>query len=408
MFKRSWLYVAHESEIPNPGDYVTRTMARDPVIVVRTSEGRPKVLLNSCAHRGTQICRSDFGNTSHFRCMYHGWTYDTVGNLRGVPGLREYYPPRFKREDHPLRAAQTETFRGLIFASWSEDALSLQEYLGDVAFYLEALVSRTTLGVEVLGPPLQWIAKTNWKVATENFAHDSLHLATLHASGVRLNQTSRREESRAFTVDCGSGHSVEAQKMASERDFPGYGEDWWAEFRRNLSPAQLWWMKGNRVFKGNVFPNFSFIEAVHDYTGDPSAPSTAGTMLRKAEPIAVDRSLISMWILVPVGASDEFGRRAQESLVRTLGVSGSFEPEDLENGACVRRGSMGGIGLDENFLYPAGEHLETVNAELGHDLPGDVFECSLNTEIMQRGFYAHWLRLMGEAVGYPAATPRAE
>jgi nitrite reductase/ring-hydroxylating ferredoxin subunit len=91
IFRRTWVFVAHESEIASPGDYVTRRIGLDPVIVVRLDDGSIGVHLNACAHRGTQLCNATRGNTSHFRCPYHGWTYNTRGQLRGVPMLRKVY-----------------------------------------------------------------------------------------------------------------------------------------------------------------------------------------------------------------------------------------------------------------------------------------------------------------------------
>src|SRR5919199_1587078 len=75
IFGRVWLHVAHESEIPQSGDFVTRSMGEDPVIVVRGRDGQVRVLLNACRHRGRLVCDEDLGNTGRFQCPYHGWTY---------------------------------------------------------------------------------------------------------------------------------------------------------------------------------------------------------------------------------------------------------------------------------------------------------------------------------------------
>jgi nitrite reductase/ring-hydroxylating ferredoxin subunit len=91
IFARTWLFVAHASEIPSPGDYVTRRTGADPVFVTRTEDDRFQVFLNTCKHRGMQVCRVDRGNTSHFRCPYHGWTYRNDGHLIGVPALKQAY-----------------------------------------------------------------------------------------------------------------------------------------------------------------------------------------------------------------------------------------------------------------------------------------------------------------------------
>ena len=52
IFENNWVYVAHESEIAQPGDYRTAAIGRMPVIVTRSSEDEMHVLLNICRHRG--------------------------------------------------------------------------------------------------------------------------------------------------------------------------------------------------------------------------------------------------------------------------------------------------------------------------------------------------------------------
>ena len=39
IFYKTWIWVAHESELPNPGDFRTTTIGRQPVIVVRDKTG---------------------------------------------------------------------------------------------------------------------------------------------------------------------------------------------------------------------------------------------------------------------------------------------------------------------------------------------------------------------------------
>jgi phenylpropionate dioxygenase-like ring-hydroxylating dioxygenase large terminal subunit len=91
LFGRAWMFLAHESEIPEPGDYVVRRIVNDSFIVVRDEGGSVRVLFNMCLHRGMQVCRSERGNTSHFRCPYHAWTYKNSGELVGVPFHSDAY-----------------------------------------------------------------------------------------------------------------------------------------------------------------------------------------------------------------------------------------------------------------------------------------------------------------------------
>ncbi len=400
IFDQGWLFIGHESEIPEPGSYVARMMALDPVILVRSLSGELRVLLNSCAHRGTQLCRSDLGTTSHFRCMYHGWTYDTDGRLRGVPGLRQWYPESFDRAEHRLRSARVETIEGLVFATWNTGGPSLADYLGEFSFYIHALLGRTTHGWEAVGEPLRWQSGTNWKISVENFGMDSLHLGTLHESPGRLGIFGATDQPpTAITCVCPGGHGIEATKIINGSGalaFPGYPEEYWPEFAANLDEAQAWFVANNLVCKGNVFPNLSFIDLFHDYTGDPTTPpEVAATMLRLVQPIAPHKSEVWMWILVPVDADPQWKRWSQESLIRTLGVSGTFEPDDLENTASISVVNAASFARDWDMQFVAGAHLEAMKEVEGHHLPGEVFACSANTESIQRGFYAEWRRRLG-------------
>src|SRR6266545_1489533 len=70
VFARSWLFIAHESEIPKPGDFVARVMGTDNVIAARASDGAIRVMLNACRHRGRRVCLTDMGKTTQFKCPY--------------------------------------------------------------------------------------------------------------------------------------------------------------------------------------------------------------------------------------------------------------------------------------------------------------------------------------------------
>lgn len=398
VFRRSWLFIGHESEVPEPGCYVKRRMGTDHVILVRTSSGEIRVLLNSCSHRGTPLCRADVGTTSHFRCMYHGWTYDTDGRLLAVPGLRQWYDDDFDRADHGLPNARTQTRNGLVFATWNEDGPTLEEFLGDFAFYFDGLLCRPSDGWEVWGDPIKLISRSNWKLAAENFGMDSLHLDSLHPTVEKLGIfTMAGDAPTAYTVVCEGGHGITAIKRLGEPGcFPGYPENLWSEFAANQSPAQTWFTSNNIVSKGILFPNLNFLDAVHPFTGDPDKPTVSATLLRQSHPIDARTTEIWMWILVPKAASAQWKRWSQEVMVRTVGVSGAMEPDDLENAVAVGEVNAGAIAAERDFLFYAGAGIEPVHRVGEHELPGDVHVCNMNTETMVRGFFAAWYRLMGK------------
>src|SRR5215470_17613208 len=140
LFARSWVFLAHESEIPAPGDYVVRRVLADSFIVARDEGGEVQVMFNMCLHRGMQVCRAEMGNASHFRCPYHAWTYRNDGRLVGLPFHAEAYGGEdgFARQGQALLPAPSmDSYNGLIFISLRDDPPPLRDWLGDFAFYLD-------------------------------------------------------------------------------------------------------------------------------------------------------------------------------------------------------------------------------------------------------------------------------
>ena len=121
IFSRAWLYVGHESQIKNPGDYFVSKMGAESVILTRDLDGKIHVFLNSCAHRGMRVCRYDEGNTKVFRCPYHSWTYKTDGTLIGVQDYEKAYQPPFDKSKWGLtEVAQLANYMGTIWATWDK------------------------------------------------------------------------------------------------------------------------------------------------------------------------------------------------------------------------------------------------------------------------------------------------
>jgi len=146
IFGRSWLYLAHESQLPNAGDFVTTTMAETPVIVARGLDGTIRAHANSCSHRGLPVCRVDFGNARGFVCPYHAWTYDLAGALVAVPQERKAGRIDKSRLGLPP-VPRVESYRGFVFGNFDPHAETLVDYLGDMRFYLDVYLDRFPGGV---------------------------------------------------------------------------------------------------------------------------------------------------------------------------------------------------------------------------------------------------------------------
>jgi phenylpropionate dioxygenase-like ring-hydroxylating dioxygenase large terminal subunit len=210
IFARCWVFLAHESEIAECGDYVLRKIGEDDFIVIRDEDGEINVLLDACRHRGVQVCRADAGNTSHFRCPYHGWTYDTKGHLVGAPMWKQALNGVDKSCNSLARAAKVESYHGFIFATLDESAPTFREYLGGMAWYLDLLFGLNEHGVEMVAPPQRFVFDADWKTGSENFSGDDYHLGTLHRSVWEIGSfpVSFADNMKGYHIQAAPGHSL--------------------------------------------------------------------------------------------------------------------------------------------------------------------------------------------------------
>ena len=186
IFMRAWLFVGHESMVPNPGDFVASRMGEEEVLLVHGRTGTIHVFLNTCRHRGMKVCRYDQGNALVFSCPFHAWTYDTDGKLVGVGYAKQAYGPDFDKSEWPLHeVAQICNFYGSIWATWDPKAPSFEDYLGPMKESVRACFQSSDgedNGIEVFMPIMRWRIPTNWKFPAFSFAGDSSHAAMTHLS----------------------------------------------------------------------------------------------------------------------------------------------------------------------------------------------------------------------------------
>jgi phenylpropionate dioxygenase-like ring-hydroxylating dioxygenase large terminal subunit len=178
----TWNFVCLEADIPNRGDYRTNHVGIMPVIAVRAADGSINCFENRCSHRGALIAFDDGGNVGNqFRCVYHSWSYDLSGNLRGIAFERGIngvggMPKDFCREDFSPRKLRTTTLCGLVFATLSPDTPPIEEYIGsEVLGRLKRVLNRP---IRVMGRFVQPLPN-NWKLYVEN-VKDTYHASILH------------------------------------------------------------------------------------------------------------------------------------------------------------------------------------------------------------------------------------
>jgi len=211
IFHRGWVFVGHASEIPRAGDYVTRRLGAQPVIMVRGREGEVSVFVNRCRHRGTMLCPAERGHARTFACSYHGWTYDVDGVLLGVP-----YPGGYAaldKSEYGLEAApRVSSYRGFVFASFAATGITLLEHLGAATRLIDRSCDLSPTGeIELTAGWVKHRCAANWKALPENDS-DGYHLGFVHLA---LFKTVRMQYQRvvgdekaikAVVRDWGHGH----------------------------------------------------------------------------------------------------------------------------------------------------------------------------------------------------------
>lgn len=410
VFGRCWVFVAHESEIPAPKDYVQRKIGEDSFIIIRDKDGEIRALFNACKHRGVKVCRADSGNAASFICPYHGWAYDTKGSLLGGPLWLKAYGDMDKAENG-LAKARVETYRGLVFATLDANAPPLADYLGGMSWYLDLIFGLTEQGLEVLAPPQRVVVDANWKSAAENFAGDDYHLGTLHRSAIEGGAfpIPFEENMNGYHVQAAPGHSL-SLSMALSADEPGpqfFGAppELSATFDESILGSKSFEVaRRARLMVANVFPNFSIIAA--PVSEDASMPAIGMVSLRTWQPAGPQKIEIWNWFFAHKSMPAEQKQRVYRAALGSFSVAGLFEMDDTDpwSTTCVTGASVAAQTLGLDFNYQMG--LEGVGvAKRVEDWPGPgVVYAPRFDEGVQRNLYQFY----GELMRSPNAWPKKE
>jgi phthalate 3,4-dioxygenase subunit alpha len=351
IFAKTWNFVAHEAEIPNAGDFVLRQIAGDSFIVVRGNDGKVRVLLNMCRHRGMQVCRSEAGTTERFRCPYHAWTYSNTGALALVPFQGDVLgPDESRRQGLGLaEPAQTAMYRGMVFATLNAEAPPLDEFLGDFRFFLDIYFHQSEGGIDIRGPQ-RWRINSNWKIGAENFVGDSYHTPHTHVSVVEVGlfrepKASRRREGALYWAAPGGGTTYKLPTTDFEENlaYIGYPPEMVARMASTWTPEQqrLVGPAGFMVSAATLFPNVSLVHnwpAVHE--GTDVVPFIS---LRQWHPVSATETEVYSWFVVDRLAPDWFKADSYKAYLMCFGSSGMFEQDDVENWTSITTVSQGAM-----------------------------------------------------------------
>lgn len=387
IFDTSWLYVAHESEIPHPFDFVTRDVGGRPIIVLRQADRTIRVLLNACSHRGMQIEMQSAGNRRNFDCFYHGWTYDSDGHLISLPES-DSYGPNFDRGRLRLpQPAKVESYRGFIFLTWNTQSTDLVTFLAGATDYIDLLADQSEIGMEVAKGAHIYPARANWKLLVEN-GIDGYHARNTYRRYLKMVQDSGVDLASVFTsegppprgYDLGNGHAVIAATDRSKgmhlglgRAFPSDETRALHQRRRDLIAERLGAGETDRMFAPRnllIFPNLLIIDLV------------MGATIRTVFPTAADETEITTWQLRPIDEAEELRSLRSGNFAAFFGPAGLATPDDLEALERCQRG----FAISE--IAPWND----ISRGMSSAAPG------FTDELQMRVFWRRWNELMtGEA-----------
>jgi benzoate/toluate 1,2-dioxygenase alpha subunit len=316
LFANTWIYVGHDSQVPNPGDYFSTTIGSQPVLMVRHDDGVVHVLYNRCPHKGTRIANDTAGNTGRFfRCPYHAWSFRTDGSPAALPLPSGYENTTFAASQAaqgmtPVR--HVHNYRGFVFAKMAADSPDFVEFFGESLSSIDNMIDRSPAGkLQVAGGELRYMHNCNWKMLVENQT-DTCHPMVAHMSsaGTAVDLWKRAgeplpkpmaveifapfispyemfESMGIRTWDNGHGHTGVSHSIHSNYSaVPGYFDQMVAAYGEARAKAILDENRHNTVY----FPNLMVKGPIQ--------------LLRLFKPLAADRTLVESWTFRLVDAPD--------------------------------------------------------------------------------------------------------
>jgi p-cumate 2,3-dioxygenase alpha subunit len=388
VFETTWIYAGHASEIPQPGDFRARRVAGRPVILVRSTDGAVRVLLNTCTHRGAQVCREASGNAKTFQCFYHAWTFNNQGDLIGVPG-DEAYSEAFDRHALGLGTPpRVEEYRGFVFISFKADIERLVDYLAGAREYLDLICDQSEVGMEVVTGTQAYSMRANWKLLVEN-SMDGYHARTTHQryfdylveSGVDVSRIKNRRGGRGKAL--GNGHAVIQSEPIWGRPIarwsPEFGEAKRAELeqiQRDFE-ARFGAERAYRITQTSrnllIFPNLIINDIM-------------AITIRTFFPVSPDYLEINAWALAPSHESPQDRALRLDHFLTFLGPGGYATPDDVE-------------ALESCQLGYLNREIEWNDLSRGRKRA----EPEITDELQMRAFWRQWHTLMRQT--QTTATP---
>ena len=380
IWRSGWVYVGHTSEVPQPNDYVMKSIGPEPILMTRDREGRIHLLHNRCPHRGNRVCMTDKGQARSFTCPYHGWTFGNDGTLKGYP-----FPSGYEgvdRKDLGLgRVARVGVYKGFVFGSLAAEGITLEEHLGPAQGAIDALCLNSPEGeVEITAGFLKHKVRANWKFLVENET-DGYHPSFVHASIFQVAQSGigslYSSDSTAVSRDFGRGHTEndlrpEFRKRGVPMSWFGTTADKLPDYTQRMEAAYGKDEARRIMIDGTphimIWPNL-FIAEIQIFV---------------IQPLAVNETVQHVTALQFKGAP-EFNRRLRQQTMGSVGPAGFLLADDAE---MYERTQLGVQASNPEWLFLGrGRHRERRDDQ-GY-LIGDATD-----ETPSRGIWRHYRALM--------------
>lgn len=402
IFRQTWLYVAHESEVPEAGDYQRRELAGEPVIVVRDRDEAVRVLLNRCRHRGNLVCQEAEGNAQFFRCQYHGWTYANRGDLVGVPYPKSYGDDFDKSAMGLAAMPRVDTYRGFIFASFNPDVPELSEHLGEGAQRLiDVFIDQSPTGrITVRSGVQRSEYRGNWKFVGmdgyhTNFVHKSVEMLQHADKGPEHGDQEKADQADMGPLEFGKS----PDKLGNTAWSLGRGH-----VHINNSPQRL--AKSDKTIADltATADGAAYLVSMEAAYGQARARELIcapdphlglfpnlqiiGVHIRVIEPVAADRTVIVQYPALLEGVPDEINTHRLRKHEWFFSPAGFGSPDDYE----IFERNQAGLAADvePRVVLTRGLGAETTRAD-------GVVEGAYTDEVPQRGQLERWTELMSAA-----------
>lgn len=404
IWEGNWIFLAHEAQIPNPNDYLSLFMGRQPVIITRDAKGELHGFINACSHRGANICRKAKGNAKTFSCPYHGWVYNNQGQLLDVKAKAQGgYTAEWESRNYNLTPVpRVESYKGFIFGSLSEAAENLDAHLGPAKVFIDQQVEQAGGAdqIEVVRGSSVYTHRGNWKMQAENGV-DGYHADIVHKSYFTLAMDRFKKAAKnqgedsikaiqiagqdlqSGNYDLGNGHVMIWADVANPRDrAAGFKYDAMLE---ELGELKTKWV-ASRLRQTLFYPNFILFDGI-------------STQLRSWRPITKDLTEVTAYCFGIKGEPTEARERRVRQYEDFYGASGVATPDDLtEFDAC----QSGYYGIKAEWQdFDRGMMRRIVGPDSTADainLKPVVSAGDVADETLYHGEYRHWLRTLIEAV----------